>query len=110
MKMPLCVLLERTILTNQKIFDHQPIDLGYADLITENGGSGRKYVLPDGTKLPSITTVLSILSEDSIRAWRERVGTEEANKISTRASRRGTAVHSICENYVNNNPEYIQQH
>ena len=106
MKTALVVAGERTILTNQKIFEHQPIDLGYDDLITENSGGGRKYVTPNGDKLPSITTVLSILSEDSIREWRNRVGAEEANKISTRASRRGTAVHTICENYVNNDPDY----
>ena len=62
MKTALVVVGERTILTNQKIFEHQPIDLGYDDLITENSGGGRKYVTPNGDKLPSITTVLSILS------------------------------------------------
>jgi muramoyltetrapeptide carboxypeptidase LdcA involved in peptidoglycan recycling len=34
--------------------------------------------------------------------WRERVGAEEANKISTKASGRGTKVHKICEDYINN--------
>ena len=106
MRTALVVEGERTILKNQKIFEHQPVDLGYKDLITENSNSGRRYVTPEGKKYPSITTVLSILSEDSILAWRERVGAEEANKISTRASRRGTAVHKICEDYVNNEPDY----
>ena len=34
--------------------------------------------------------------------WRKRVGTDEANKISTQASRRGTRVHNIIEDYLNN--------
>jgi len=75
-------------------------------MITESSNGSRLYNTPDGRKLPSVTSVLSILSEDSIRAWRERVGEEEANKISYRASTRGTAVHLICEKYLNNDPDY----
>lgn len=87
-------------------FVHKPIDLGYNDLECETKKSGRKYVSPNGKKYPSVTTVLSHLGEDSIRAWRARVGEEEANKVSTRASRRGTAVHEMLENYVNNDKDY----
>lgn len=91
---------------NQKIFEHVPVDLGYSDLIAETVSSGRTYNTPDGNKYPSITTVLSILSIDSIMAWRKRVGDEEANRISTRASRRGTSLHLIAEKYINNDPDY----
>ena len=83
-------------------FIHQPIDLGYSDLTTETATTGRKYNTPDGKAYPSITTVLSILSEDGIAKWRARVGEEVANKVSTRASKRGTAVHEALEKYVNN--------
>jgi genome maintenance exonuclease 1 len=92
--------------TTQKTFEHTPINLGYDDLLAESGSSGRTYNTPDGNKYPSITTVLSILSIDSIMAWRKRVGDEEANKISTRASRRGTSLHLIAEKYINNDPDY----
>jgi len=84
------------------IFTHRKIDLGYEDLQAQTSKSGRTYETPTGKAYPSITTVLSILSEDSIRAWRKRVGEEEANKISHRASSRGTKVHSIIEDYLNN--------
>jgi genome maintenance exonuclease 1 len=67
---------------------------------------GRKYKTPEGVNLPSITTVLSILSRDSIAKWRARVGVEEANRISTRASGRGTRVHEIVEKYIDNNESY----
>ena len=60
------------------------------------------YIAPDGSRYPSVTTVLGILSEDSIREWRQRVGEEEANKVSHRASNRGTAVHSVIEKYLRN--------
>jgi len=62
----------------------------------------RFYKLPDGTKLPSVTTVIGATKKASIQAWRERVGEEVANKISRKASGRGTAVHSLCEDYLNN--------
>jgi len=83
-------------------FEHTPVDLGYEDLIAETKQSGRTYLTPEGNRYPSITTVLSILSRDSIAAWRARVGEEEANKVSYRASTRGTAVHDIVEKYLDN--------
>ena len=87
-------------------FIHEDFNLGYDDLVAETTSNGRMYSDPDGNKYPSVTTVLSILSEDSIREWRARVGEEEANKISTKASRRGTAVHSIIEKYIDNEENY----
>jgi genome maintenance exonuclease 1 len=87
-------------------FKHEPIDLGYDDLVATTADTGRTYAAPTGVSYPSITTVLSILSEDHIRAWRARVGEEEANKISRRASGRGTAVHAMLEKYVDNDPKF----
>ena len=88
----------------KKVFEHEKIDIGYEDLVADTGETGRVYVAPDGSRYPSVTTVLSILSEDAIRAWRLRVGEEEANKVGHRASNRGTAVHSIIEGYLKNEP------
>jgi len=87
-------------------FIHKPIDLGYDDLVAESTKTGRKYSAPNGVRYPSVTTVLSILNEEHIQAWRARVGEEEANKISYQASTRGTAVHSIIENYISNEENY----
>lgn len=87
-------------------FKHLNTKLDYDDLLAETTDSGRLYTTPSGVKYPSITTVLSILSEDGIRKWRARVGEEEANKISTRAANRGTAVHSIIERYLDNEENY----
>ena len=85
-----------------KIFSHEKIDIGYDDLDTTTTDSGRNYLTPDGHQYPSVTTVLSILNEDVIKAWRQRVGEEEANRISGKAANRGTRVHSIVEKYLNN--------
>jgi genome maintenance exonuclease 1 len=88
------------------MFHHVDWKLDYKDLNTLTVDKERKYETPDGVLYPSVTTVLSILSEDHIRAWRARVGEEEANKISHRASTRGTAVHAIIEKYINNVENY----
>ncbi|NDB65987.1 MAG: exonuclease, partial [Euryarchaeota archaeon] len=65
----------------------------------------RHYTADDGsikTPYPSVTTVLSAdkSKAEGIRKWRERVGEEEANKVSHMATQRGTAVHQIMEDYI----------
>ena len=85
-----------------KEFIHETIDLGYDDLVADTQPSGRTYIDPDGNRYPSITTVLSILNEEELAAWRKRVGDAEANKIGNRAAARGTQVHNIIEKYLLN--------
>ena len=89
-------------INRNKIFSHRHIDVGYKDLTAETTDTGRTYNAPNGKSYPSVTTVLSILTEDSIRSWRNRVGEEQADIVSGKASRRGTKVHSIVEKYLNN--------
>lgn len=65
---------------------------------------GRIYLI-EGTevKYPSITTVLGATTDKSgLLAWRKRVGEEEANKVSNMATRRGTSMHKLCEQYLLN--------
>jgi len=78
------------------------------ELQSETINDKRYYTTPSGEKYPSITTVLSSLSRDSIAAWRKKVGEEEANRISRTASNRGTKIHSIAEAYLNNEPHYMR--
>ena len=77
------------------------------DRVTENKNGKRHYVTPSGELYPSITTVLGELSKAAIQKWRKRVGETEANKISGKASRRGTSVHSVCESYIKNEDGYF---
>ena len=67
-----------------------------------NSDNGRKYVTPNGDSYPSVTTVLSSYNKQAILEWRQRVGDAEANRISSQASRRGTAMHTVCEKYLLN--------
>jgi genome maintenance exonuclease 1 len=97
------------MMQTRKIFKHDPVDLGYQDLMTESTDQGRRYVTPEGLKYPSITTVLGHFTKHEILAWRKRVGEAEANRISTRASGRGTSLHSICERYIDNEEDYFEK-
>jgi ATP-dependent exoDNAse (exonuclease V) beta subunit len=72
------------------------------DLVAETTESGRVYVTPEGNKYPSVTTVIGAKSKQSILEWRKRVGEAEANRISSRAASRGTSLHSMNEDYLNN--------
>ena len=83
-------------------FIHEKIDLGYESLDRVEHSDGRRYLTSSGNAYPSVTTVLGVLSRESIAQWRAKVGEEEADKVSRRATTRGTAVHSIIEKYMNN--------
>lgn len=79
----------------------KPPELDF-DMKAVTTDSGRLYKTPTGKKYPSVTTVLSSYGKKELFEWRERVGAEEANKIAAKASRRGTALHTVCEKYLLN--------
>lgn len=66
----------------------------------DNSGTGRRYILPSSIKVPSVTTVCGLLSRDSIKKWRKRVGNDRANIISNNAANRGTIIHKLAESYL----------
>lgn len=70
------------------------------DLERLDGGDGRRYVLPDGTIVPSVTTVLSRYPNPVLEAWKERVGPEKAAEAAAKGATRGTHLHNACESYV----------
>jgi CRISPR/Cas system-associated exonuclease Cas4 (RecB family) len=78
----------------------------FPTLLREQSEGGRFYVTPDGKKYPSVTTVLADYGKESIMQWRKRVGEKEANRVSKQATTRGTSVHKLVENYLNNLPVY----
>jgi hypothetical protein len=65
-----------------------------------NPDGKRVYKTPSGKSYPSVTTVTGLHTAKGIAEWRKRVGNEEANRISSRASSRGTRIHSNCESYL----------
>ena len=85
---------------------------GIPDLNTKNINGKRHYLVPDprsgeesALAYPSITTLLGWYSGFGIQKWRDKVGHEEANKITRQAANRGTAVHKIVEDYITNKIE-----
>lgn len=63
----------------------------------------RVYKTPTGKAYPSVTTVTGLHSAKGIAQWRARVGEAEANRISGKASARGTRIHQYCEDYLRGN-------
>jgi genome maintenance exonuclease 1 len=88
------------------MFNHVEHDIVLPKLTRKTTEEGRRYFTPDGNAYPSITTVLGVLSKDGILEWRKRVGEEEANRISRQAATRGTAVHKLAEDYLDNLPDW----
>jgi ATP-dependent exoDNAse (exonuclease V) beta subunit len=72
-------------------------------LARKTGPDGsRVYETPSGLAYPSVTSVTGLHGKQAIMEWRKRVGDEEANRISSRAAKRGTRIHSLCEDFLYN--------
>ena len=78
-------------------FDYTPCD-------RETINGKRHYCLPDGSKVPSVTTILDKTKpqeeKDALQRWRKSVGEQRAQEITTEAANRGTRMHSYLEQYV----------
>jgi hypothetical protein len=88
------------------MFNHVEHGVVLPKLTRETTTTGRKYFTPEGNAYPSITTVLGVLNKEGILAWRQRVGEAEANRISQQAATRGTAVHKLAEDYLDNKEDW----
>ena len=83
------------------MFNHVIMEMSLEDICARNVGGKRVYEVGN-QRYPSISTICSFRNRKSIAEWRARVGAEEANKISKRATTAGTTVHSMIEDYLNN--------
>ena len=91
-------------------FIHNELPIEIPELKTKNINRKRFYETPEGKLYPSITTVLQKKKMVGISEWRKRVGEDVANYIARTAANRGTKVHKICEDYLNNmDSEYPDQ-
>ena len=86
-----------TLLTEK--FNYKPIN--------RNEETGKRlYLCPDGSKVPSVTTILSATQPkekiESLNRWKNSVGTQKAQQITTEASGRGTRMHKFLEDFVLN--------
>lgn len=83
-----------------------PNKFPYIELKREQTDGSRKYVTPDGYKVPSVTTILSATAPKekliALQNWRKSVGEKLATEITTEAANRGTRMHKWLENYIKN--------
>jgi genome maintenance exonuclease 1 len=83
------------MITNK--FDYTPISRTTID-------GKRHYCLPNGDKVPSVTTILDKTkpaeSREALAKWRANVGEKRAQEITTEAANRGTRMHAYLESYV----------
>jgi len=63
----------------------------------------RHYETPGGNLYPSVTTMLGHKDKPWLTEWRESMGAERADEEMKRAAKRGTKVHEIIEQYLDNN-------
>ena len=82
------------------MFNHLKVELPPITATTTDGV--RLYETPEGNKYPSITTILSLRNKKGLMEWRKKVGNDVANYVARTAANRGTKVHHMCEDYLNN--------
>ena len=75
----------------------------FPNLKAKTTEKGRRYFV-EGNAYPSVTTVIGEMKKKSIMEWRRKVGEEEANAISKRATTRGNKCHKLAEDYLSNKP------
>ena len=61
---------------------------------------GMRFYEVDGKAYPSVTTVLGAIPKPGLIAWRKNVGEEAAKWEMNRAARRGSATHTLVEQYL----------
>ena len=85
------------------MFNH--VDVNLPKLSRETIDGVRYYSVPDEDellKLVSITSVTSHFNKEIFVNWRKKVGNEEADRITKAATKRGTDMHTLTENYLYN--------
>lgn len=83
------------------MFNFVDVDLKVPEVepVTQDGV--RFYPIPGADKYyPSVTSITSFKNAQFFANWRNKIGEQEANKITARATQRGTAFHSITEDYI----------
>jgi genome maintenance exonuclease 1 len=76
----------------------------YSRLQRDESSGKRLYACPDGSKVPSVTTILDKTKPEESRIalanWRKNVGEKKAQEITTEAANRGTRMHTYLENFI----------
>ena len=84
--------------------------------ITDPVTRKRMYLTPDGEHLPSVTTILGATKDmTALNEWRNRIGHDKAQQITTEAAGVGTGLHANLERFLvgevrqpGNNPVHVK--
>lgn len=80
----------------------------YSKLHRDESSGKRLYTCPDGSKVPSVTTILDKTkpaeARQALAAWKKAVGEKKAQEITTEAAGRGTRMHKFLEEYIKGRP------
>lgn len=77
----------------------------YEKLERIDTSAGREYLLPSGTHVPSVTTVLDRTKDKTaLKEWADRVGQEEATRQKEQAAYIGTWMHTTLEHILEGKP------
>ena len=83
------------------MFEFVNINLKDPEVDPINKDGVRYYPIPGADKYyPSVTSITSFQNAKFFQDWRTKVGEDEANRITARATQRGTTFHSIAEDYI----------
>ena len=86
------------------MFNFIDVDVNEVDVNPVSKDGVRFYPIPGADKYyPSVTSVTSFKNAQFFAEWRRRIGETEANRITARATQRGTAFHSMAEDYFRGN-------
>jgi len=82
------------------LFNFIDTNIQQIDVEPVNRDGTRFYPIPGADKYyPSVTSVTSFKNAQFFKKWRAKIGENEANRITARATQRGTAFHALTEDY-----------
>jgi CRISPR/Cas system-associated exonuclease Cas4 (RecB family) len=84
------------------MFKHVDHEFKFETLNKIEGTDGRFYITPSGAQYPSITTVLGSFTKHELEVWKQKVGKEYSDFVSRMATNRGTRIHKVFEDYLDN--------
>ena len=89
-------------------FIHKEIDKKKLPKTQGRRINGHRFYEIDGKNYPSVTSVLSLRKTEGLTKWRESIGEKVANFEMRRCANRGKSLHTLVEQYINNETPSIR--
>ena len=89
-------------------FIHKEIDKKKLPKTQGRRINGHRFYDIDGKNYPSVTSVLSLRKTEGLTKWRESIGEKVANFEMRRCANRGKSLHTLVEQYINNETPSIR--